>query len=316
MYAARRERSSLNNQSLRTTFQHRDWQLSVFLSLTWGSSFLLIAIAIEHLDPAVISFGRSFTGALALCFFPGARQPVKLSHWPRIALLGLIWMAIPFWLFPLAEQTVASSVAGMINGSLPVVMAFVTAMWVRRVPSGQRVVAILIGFIGIVVIALPTIRAEAAGGAVADTHGILYLLAAVTCYAMGANIARPLQAQFSPARLLMRVQVAATLWTLPLAAAQLDQSRFAVAAFGAVVVLGIVGTGIAFVAFGTLVERTGVTRAMIPTYFTPIVGLVLGAIFRNEHIATVSAIGMCIVIGSAWMTSKPDKRDVQLWKTD
>jgi len=307
----------LSNHSLRTTIQTRDWQLSVLLSLTWGSSFLLIAISIEHFDPAVISFGRSLTGALALWFFRGARQPIKLIHWPRIALLGLIWMAIPFWLFPLAEQTVASSVAGMINGSLPVVMALVTAMWVRRVPSGRRVVTVLFGFVGILVIALPTIRAESAGGAsVADTHGILYLLAAVTCYAMGANIARPLQAQFSPARLLMRVQFAATLWTLPFASAQLDQSEFAMSAIGAVVVLGIVGTGIAFVAFGTLVERTGIARAMIPTYFTPIVGLVLGAVFRNERIAIVSVIGMCIVIGSAWLTSKPDERDVLLGNVD
>ncbi|MFM8714501.1 MAG: EamA family transporter, partial [Actinomycetota bacterium] len=141
---------------------------------------------------------------------------------------------------------------------------------------------------------------------------ILYLLAAVTCYALGANIARPLQAQFSPARLLMRVQIAATLWTLPFAARHFEESAFTAAAIGAVVVLGVVGTGIAFVAFGTLLERTGITRAMIPTYFTPIVGLVLGAVFRNEHIAAVSVIGMCIVIGSAWMTSKPDERDVML----
>ena len=80
----------------------------------------------------------------------------------------------------------------------------------------------------------------------------------------------------------------------------------------AVVGLGVVGTGIAFVAFGTLLERTGLTRAMIPTYFTPIVGLVLGTLFNNETIALVSVAGMLVVIASAWMTSKPDERDVTL----
>jgi drug/metabolite transporter (DMT)-like permease len=72
------------------------------------------------------------------------------------------------------------------------------------------------------------------------------------------------------------------------------------------------GTGVAFVAFGTLLERTGITRAMIPTYFTPIVGLVLGVAFNAESIAPLSIVGMVIVIASAWMTSKPDDRDVML----
>ncbi|MBJ7505587.1 MAG: hypothetical protein JHC86_07405, partial [Ilumatobacteraceae bacterium] len=64
-----------------------------------------------------------------------------------------------------------------------------------------------------------------------------------------------------------------------------------------------------------LLERTGITRAMIPTYFTPIVGLVLGAVFNDERIAIVSVVGMCVVITSAWMTSKPDARDVLLSDT-
>jgi drug/metabolite transporter (DMT)-like permease len=80
----------------------------------------------------------------------------------------------------------------------------------------------------------------------------------------------------------------------------------------ALVTLGVVGTGLAFVAFGMLLERTGITRAMIPTYFTPVVGLLLGAVFRDEHIAVLSVAGMAVVILSAWMTSKPDERDVML----
>jgi len=296
-----------------TRFGPAEWSLAAMLSLTWGSSFLLIAIAIEHLNPAVVPFGRALTGALALAFFPGARQAIPRQHWPRIALLGLIWMALPFWLFPLAEKTTASSVAGMINGGLPVVIALVTAIWVRRMPSTQRITAIAIGFIGITVIALPAIRSESANGdSIADVRGVVFLLVAVLCYALGANIARPLQAQFSPARLLMRVQAAAALWTLPMAARGVSDSEFTLSAIAAVVALGVIGTGIAFVVFGTLLERTGITRAMIPTYFTPVVGLALGALFNNEHIAMASVFGMGIVIASAWMTSKPDARDVML----
>jgi drug/metabolite transporter (DMT)-like permease len=219
-------------------------------------------------------------------------------------------MALPFWLFPLAEQSVTSGVAGMINGGLPVVIALVTALWVWRMPSVKRIVAITLGFTGIAVIALPAIWAESSTGeSIADVRGIVYLLAAVLGYAVGSNLARPLQAQFAPARLLARVQLAAAIWTLPIALPGIGKSTFAWSAVAAIAVLGIVSTGVAFV---TLLERTGITRAMIPTYFTPIVGLVLGAAFNDESIASLSIVGMCIVIASAWMTSKPDERDVTL----
>ena len=287
--------------------------LSVLLAVTWGSSFLLIDIAIEHLDTRVVPFGRSLAGAVALAFFPGARDAIPRRDWPRIAILGLVWMALPFWLFPLAEKTVASSVAGMMNGGLPVVMAAVTALWVRRLPSVQRIGAIALGFVGIVVVAWPAIQTDTTSGdSIADLLGVLFLAGALLCYAVGANVARPLQAQYAPARLLMRVQIAAALWTLPFAADGASSSDFAWSSVLAVIGLGVVGTGIAFVAFGTLLERTGLTRAMIPTYFTPIVGLVLGMLFNNETIALVSVAGMLVVIASAWMTSKPDERDVTL----
>ena len=303
----------MQNSEVTHHFGIAEWGLSSVLALTWGSSFLLIAVAIDHFDPSVVPFGRSLAGAAALACIRGSRVAIPRRHWPRIAALGLVWMALPFWLFPLAEQTVTSGLAGMMNGGLPVVTALVTALWVRRAPSKRRVFAILIGFIGIVIIATPAIHTETQSGEpVADLRGIALLLAAVICYAVATNIARPLQAEFAPTRLLVRVQFAAALWSLPLAVFGLKDTTFSLSSLAALVVLGVVGTGLAFVAFGVLLERTGITRAMIPTYFTPVVGLVLGALFRDEHIAALSVVGMLIVILSAWMTSKPDGRDVML----
>jgi len=301
-----------NYRDILTGFGPTEWGLSTVLALTWGSSFLLIALTIEHFDPAVVPLGRSAIGAAALWFFPGARERIPRTDWPRIALLGLVWMALPFLLFPLAEQSVASSVAGMMNGGLPVVIAAVTAVWVRRMPSRQRIGAIALGFIGIVVVALPAVRSDAAEERIADTLGIGWLALALLGYAVGSNLARPLQAQYAPARLLMRVQLAAALWMLPFGAPALTRSEFAWSSTLALVLLGVMGTGVAFVAFGTLLERTGITRAMIPTYFTPIVGLVLGVMLNKESLAPLSVVGMVIVIASAWMTSKPDDRDVLL----
>jgi drug/metabolite transporter (DMT)-like permease len=212
-------------------------------------------------------------------------------------------MAMPFFLFPLAEKTVASSIAGMMNGALPVVVAVITAIWVRKAPSIQRTIAVAVGFIGIALIAAPSIRE----GSSADLEGIIYLCLALLCYAVGLNIARPLQAIYSPATLMLRVVAISALISLPLGLVAMTDTTFTLNMIGATVILGALGSGIAFLLFGTLLKRTGPVRAMIPTYFTPIVGTFLGVLFNDEKILMLSIVGMLIVIVGAWLTSRPEK---------
>lgn len=138
-------------------FGPTEWVLSVGLALTWGSSFLLINLSIQHFDSTVVPFARTAFGALALAFLPGARQKIARRDWPLVWFLGVVWMAVPFLLYPIAEHTVSSSVTGMLNGGLPVVVAVVTAIWIRSLPSAQRMFAVAVGCAGIVLIALPSI---------------------------------------------------------------------------------------------------------------------------------------------------------------
>jgi drug/metabolite transporter (DMT)-like permease len=284
-----------------------DWLLALGMALTWGSSFLLIDIIIRDTPTSFVPFGRSFFGMIALFFVPGSRNKIAREHWPKIWVLGLVWMALPFFLFPIAERTVASSIAGMMNGALPVVVIVVTSVWMRTKPTAQRIIAVLVGFLGIVLIAVPSIN----DGTSADAKGILYLLAALMCYAVALNIARPLQAIYSPATLMLRVVSISTLLSAPLGLYALRTTTFTFALFGATFVLGALGSGIAFLLFGTLLTRTGTVRAMIPTYFTPIVGTFLGVVFNDEKVLSLSLVGMLIVIFGAWLTSRPDSTTQQ-----
>ena len=280
-----------------------EWLLALGMALTWGSSFLLIDIIIRDAPATFVPFGRSFFGMVALFFVPGSRQKFERRHLPRLLILGLIWMALPFLLFPLAEQTVASSIAGMMNGALPVVVAIITAIWVRKAPSTRRIFAVLVGFVGIFLIAAPSIR----DGGSADVKGIVYLTLALLCYAVGLNIARPLQAIYSPAALMLRVVAISTLFSAPLGVVAMLSTTFSLKMISATVFLGALGSGIAFLLFGTLLKRTGPVRSMIPTYFTPIVGTFLGVLFNDEKILLLSIVGMLIVIFGAWLTSRPEK---------
>ena len=280
-----------------------EWLLALGMAITWGSSFLLIDIIIRDAPATFVPFGRSFFGTVALFFVPQSREKIAREHRLRLLILGFIWMAMPFYLFPLAEKTVASSIAGMMNGALPVVVAVITAIWVRKAPSIMRSIAFVVGFIGIVLIAAPSIRE----GSSADLKGIVYLSLALLCYAVGLNIARPLQAIYSPATLMLRVVAISTMLSAPLGIVAMRSTTFSLNMIGATILLGALGSGIAFLLFGTLLKRTGPVRAMIPTYFTPIVGTFLGVLFNDEKILLLSIVGMLIVIFGAWLTSRPEK---------
>jgi drug/metabolite transporter (DMT)-like permease len=279
-----------------------DWALSAGMALTWGSSFLLIDIAIRNFHSAVVPFGRTGFGVLALMLFPSARKPIAKEHWSRLLVLGFTWMALPFLLYPLAEHTVSSSITSMMNGALPVVVAVVTAIWVRILPSPRRIIAVVIGFSGIALIALPS----TSHGTAADTKGILLLIVALLSYAVAINVARPLQAIYSPANLMLHVEVVAFILSAPFGLWGITQSKFDLASLGALALLGVLGTGFAFVLFALLNQRAGTMRSMIPTYFTPVVGAILGTAFNNEPLLILSVVGMLVVIFGAWLTSKPE----------
>jgi drug/metabolite transporter (DMT)-like permease len=216
-------------------------------------------------------------------------------------------MAFPFFLYPLAEESVSSAITGMMNGGLPVVVTLVTAIWVQVMPSPRRIGAVLVGFSGIAFIAIPSIS----DGSTADTRGIVLLLIALLSYAVAINIARPLQYAYSPATLMLHVELVACVISLPLGIWGAKHSTFSWPALSALALLGVFGTGFAFVLFALLSKRTGAVRSMIPTYFTPIVGTILGKLFNNEPIMWISVIGMFIVIIGAWLTSLPERKTVQ-----
>lgn len=280
-----------------------DWAISIAMALTWGSSFILIDVAIRHFNVAVVPLGRTAFGALALVLLPSARQRIDRSDMPVLIVLGATWMALPFLLYPLAEQTVSSSIAGMMNGALPVVVAIVTASWTSTMPSSRRVLAIIVGVFGIFLIALPSIDS----GEAASPQGIGFLLLALLSYAVSTNLARPLQAKYNPAALMLRVELVACVLSLPYGIYGISQSNFAWTSLMALIALGTLGTGYAFTLFSVLLKRTGIARSMIPTYFTPVVGTILGVGLNNEPLVWLSIAGMGVVVVAAWLTSLPDR---------
>jgi drug/metabolite transporter (DMT)-like permease len=278
-----------------------EWSLTALTAIIWGSSFLLIAIVIDDMASSVVPLARVVLGAAVLAVMPGARRLLPRHEWPRLIFLGLVFMAVPFLLYPLAEETTSSAVAGMINGALPISTVAVAAILARKVPHLAQVIAVITGTIGILLISYGSVASAGS----ADRRGVLLLVAAILCYAVGVNLVTPLQRRYGSLPVLLHVMVFATLWTLPSGIEGLAQSNFTWSSVSALVILGTVSTGGSFAVFGVLLRRTGPVRGMIGVFFTPIVATVLGVTLRSEAISVLAVIGMLIVITGAVLTSRP-----------
>lgn len=294
---------STSHGTNREAFSASDWALFTSLVLIWGGSFLFMAIGLDHFHPGLVTFLRVGFGAATVALVPRARRSrVAREDWPRIAVLGLIWIALPLSFFPIAQQWINSAVAGMLNGAMPIFTAVVATVLLRELPGRRQGIGLVIGFGGIAAISLPS-----AGDGGTAAIGVGLVLAATICYAFSTNIVAPLQQKYGSLPVLARVQWVAAVLVAPYGLLGLGQSEFAWSSLTASLAVGILGTGLAFVLMGTLTGSVGATRASFITYVIPVVALGLGVIFRGDQVAPVAIVGVVLVIIGAFLASRRER---------
>ena len=284
----------------RGAFSASDWALFVSISLIWGSSFLLMAIGLEAFKPGLITLLRVGLGAGALWLVRKARNTrVERADWPRVTALSFLWVAIPFTLFPIAQQYINSAVTGMLNGAMPIFTAVVAALLLRRLPRMVTIAGLVIGLAGVVAIGAPSV-----GQGSTEALAVALVVLATACYGVAVNIAAPIQQRYGSVPVMARMLALATIWTAPLGILAATESSFAWGPFIAIATAGVLGTGIAFVIMGSLVGRVGSTRSSFITYAIPVVALVLGVVLRGDEVAPIAVAGVLMVIVGAVLASR------------
>ncbi len=267
-------------------------------ALGWGASFLFIEIGLEHFSPGAIAFLRVLFGASTLALFPAARRKVESRDLRPIALLGATWMVAPFLLFPVAQRSIDSSLAGMINASAPLFTAAIAAVVVRSLPTRMQAVGLVIGLVGVVAISVPSVEGASGAG------GVALVTLATFLYGCAINLTSPLQRRNGALPVIWRAQLAALVLLMPVGALGIANSEFAWSSLVAVVALGSIGTGAAFVCFITLAGRVGPTQSSMAAYFLPVVAVLLGAVFLNESIHPEALLGTALVLAGAYLASR------------
>lgn len=284
----------------REAFTARDWILFVSLALIWGSSFLFIAIGLDAFHPGVVTLLRVLFGAVFLGLLPKARgRKIDREDISKVVVLAAIWVAIPFTLFPIAQQWIDSAIAGMLNGATPIFTAVIATILHRALPGPLQLTGLVLGFIGILAIALPS-----AGGGTTAAIGVVLIVLATLGYAISLNIVPPLQQKYGSIPLMARMEWVALPMVVPFGLYGFGDSTFAWPSLLAVLAVGVLGTGLAFVLMGNLAGSVGATRSSFLTYLIPVVALALGVVFRDEVVSSVAIMGSGLVIFGAILASR------------
>ena len=283
-------------------FTAGDWGLFCSVSLIWGASFLLIDIALDAFRPGLVTLLRVGTGAATLWLVPAARQPLAPEDRLRVVVLSFVWVAVPFTIFPIAQQWVNSALTGMLNGAMPIFAAVLATALLRRMPRPARLAGLLTGSVGVVAIAW----SSAAPGA-SSALGVALILCATLCYGVAVNLAVPLQQRYGAVPVMARIVALGTLWTAPYGVIGLAGSSFSWQAVVAVLAIGILGTGAAYWIMGTLIGRVGSLRASFITYLIPVVALVLGVLIRGDRVAALAIAGVVLATAGALLAARRER---------
>ncbi|GAB2962886.1 DMT family transporter [Micromonospora polyrhachis] len=268
------------------------------LALLWGSGFLWIKLALRGFNPVQIVFGRLLLGFVVLmpiALSRGLRFPRGWRIWGHLFVAALIANAIPYVLFGVAEETIGSNVAGVLNATTPLwtlLLAF--TIGVDRTVTRWKAAGFALGFLGVVAIFSPWRTADE----IASWGGVLCLAAAASYAVSYIYMSRYLTGRGISPLMLSTSQLGAA--TVLLAAAipiaGLEPPAWRADAVLSLLILGALGTGIAYVLNYRIIQDEGPTAASAVTYLLPIVAVFLGWLALREAITIWIVLGTILVL--------------------
>ena len=281
--------------------------LLALLALVWGSSFLFIKVAVRDLPPSTLVAGRLGLAALVLAVvvpvLVGARAVRRdlHDHWRALVVVGLVNMAVPFWLLSWGETRIDSGLASIIQASVPIFNAALAfGFFPSERISGRRLVGVAIGFVGVVLLVG------------AQPHGKLLAALAVVgmslCYAAAGLLTRRHLGTARPQVIALGTITVAALAMLPAGIAQAPSVVPGWKPLASIAVLGTVCTAFAFLISYTIVARAGAGYASLVTYLVPPVALLYGSIFLGEHVGLAAAIGLVLILGGVALGTRLRRR--------
>lgn len=277
-----------------------DWLIFGLLGFFWGSSYLFIKVGVNAgLEPFTLVMFRLLIGSALLwtvVLIAREQLPSEGRFYGHISVVGFFGIALPFILITVAETSVDSALAAVLTAPVPLfVIPFAALLLPDERLSINKVSGVVVGLIGVAVL----VGFDPADLANGNFFAELLLVGAAISYAIAGVYARRfvtgyrpmIPALFEVFTALIMVAVLAFLFENPLA------GPFTPDAILSVTWLGLVGSGLAFLAFFRLLGRWGAARTSLVAYLLPVWGIILGAIVLGEQIPPALIAGTALIIG-------------------
>jgi drug/metabolite transporter (DMT)-like permease len=278
-----------------------EWLRFWALAVIWGSSFLLIKVAVEDMGALpLVSVRLGGAGLLFLGYllWTGRRIPTKRLERYALVFVGIFNTAVPFFLISWGETKIDSGLATVLNSTVPLFgLVFAHFLLADERLNAQKIIGLVIGFVGVVIVTSRSI-----GGDPGSVMGQLAVLVASASYAIAIVTVRMFLRQvesFTVAGWSAFIGGAVIVSTTAVVEGGFP-SNISTLAWIAAITLAIVNTFVAYFLFFNLIENWG-ARATLVTYAMPPIGVTLGFIFLDEAIGFQLIIGAVLIIGGIVM---------------
>jgi drug/metabolite transporter (DMT)-like permease len=277
----------------------------VLLAAIWGSSFMFMRLGAMELGAFPTAGLRVVIAALFL--FPilllrGEGSTLK-SHWKITFSVGIVNSAIPFVCFTFALLSISTGLSAILNATVPLFGAVAAWLWLKDKPNGSRVLGLAIGFMGVALLAWNKASFTPDASGVSTGWAVLACLLACMCYGVAASATKRYMAGLPSLVSATGSQMGASLVLTPLMLWYWPAQQVSLRTWLAVIVLGVLCTGLAYILYFRLIERAGPAKALSVTFAIPVFAVAYGVLLLGEALTPwMVGCGLVIIAGTTLST--------------
>ena len=295
----------------------RYWSVILLLAAGWGSSFFFNEILLRELGPMSVGLGRVGFGALGCWIwllgmkaFRGGGFDLGGASLVVLTFFSAFQYAIPLAVYPITQQFITSSAAGVVNALTPIMVVIVSHLW----PQGEKMtllrsIGVIFGFAGIVLLALPSLQGQGSS----DPLALFATMSAPLCYGLALNLIRYMDGVDRVVLTTASLSIATIMLLPPALLFEGVPTITQPQTWQALFVIGFLLTAAAFIILFWLIPKVGGTTASTITFLAPVSSVILGVFVLDEVLVPIQYAGIGVIfIGMLFVDGRFfKKRDIQ-----